>query len=104
MTGGYGILPILPIWRIGLPVSLESLPNLVSSRLGRVYPQGKKEEAKKLRSGAEGGTRSRMSRSPAHAPTKGPSPLVPSLRFGHPMKGVFPLQNPQFESRLYSFC
>ena len=83
-------------WVAGAPVVVNSMfANLVEGSLTLLKPR---------RSGAEGGTRSRMSRSPAHAPTKGPSPLVPSLRFGHPMKGVFPLQNPQFESRLYSFC
>ncbi len=30
-----------------------------------------------------------------HAPARGPRPLAPSLRFGHPLKGAHPLQNPR---------
>ena len=45
--------------------------------------------------GAEAGTRSRMSYRLTHAPTRGPRPLVPPLRVGHPMKGEYPLQNPR---------
>ena len=38
-------------------------------------------------------------RKPGSCSHYGASPLVPSLRSGHPMKGEHPLQNPQFESR-----
>ena len=50
------------------------------------------------------GTRSRMRGRLAHAPTRGPRPLVPPLRFGHPMKGEYPLQDPLFEPYLFYFA
>ena len=37
----------------------------------------------------------------ARAPTRGPRPLVPSLRSGHPMKGAHPLHNPRSNPALY---
>ena len=45
--------------------------------------------------GAEAGDSKSHKRKPVHAPTRGPSPLVPRLRLGHPMKGEHPLQNPR---------
>ncbi len=53
------------------------------------------------KAGGEDGIRSRMSGRPAHAPTRGPGPLVPSLCSGHPMKGKHPLQNPCSNPILY---
>ena len=36
------------------------------------------------------------------APARGPGPLAPSLRAGHPMKGAHPLQNPRSNPTLFS--
>ena len=41
---------------------------------------------------------SSKSRDETRAPARGPRPLAPSLRSGHPLKGEYPLQNPSFES------
>ena len=46
-------------------------------------------------SGAEAGNSKSHELQPAHTPTRGPRPLVPRLRLGHPMKGEHPLQNPR---------
>ena len=46
--------------------------------------------------GGEGGN-SKSRGGCLRAPARGPGPLAPSLRAGHPMKGAHPLQNPRFE-------
>ena len=38
----------------------------------------------------------------SRAPARGPGPLAPSLRAGHPMKGEYPLQNPRSHPTLFS--
>ena len=47
--------------------------------------------------GGEGGN-SKSRGGCLRAPARGPGPLAPSLRAGHPMKGEYPLQNPPFDS------
>ena len=50
--------------------------------------------------GGEGGN-SKSRGGSLRAPARGPGPLAPSLRAGHPMKGEYPLQNPRSHPTLF---